>query len=123
MNNKGQALVAFVLLLPIVFLLLAITFDLGSLEVTKQKYQYEVKSTIKYGLNHLEDPNIKEKMQNMLELNTKGSKNIEINANKIKINIKTKEKSIFPNIIKKDYDLDITYTGYKENSKIKIVKE
>ena len=123
MNNKGQALVAFVLLLPIMFLLFAIVFDLGSLGVAKQKYENEIKSTIKYGLNHIEDKDVKEKMQNMLETNIEGNKNIEINDKTIRINIKNKKESIFPNIIKKDYDLDITYKGYKENNQIIIKKD
>ena len=47
MNNKGQSLVTFILLLPIIFLLIAVTTDLGYLELDKQKYQNEIKSTIK----------------------------------------------------------------------------
>ena len=123
MNNKGQALVAFVLLLPIVFLLFAIIFDLGSLEISKQKYESEVKDTIKYGLNHLNDKNLNETLKTMLDINVQGNSKIEISENKISINIQTKYKSIFPNILKKDYDINITYHGYKENNKIKIKKD
>ena len=123
MNNKGQSLVTFILLLPLLFLLLAIIFDLGMMQITKQKYENEIKSTIKYGLKHAEEENIKDKMINMLETNTKGNKYIEINGPKITVSIQSKQSSIFPNIIKKDYDIDITYTGHKENENLIIEKQ
>lgn len=123
MNNKGQALVTFILLLPLIFLLIAIIYDLGALELTKQKTENEIKSTINYALNNIEDKNIYEKSKNMLDKNIEGNKTIIINDKTIKINIKTNKESIFPNIIKDKYNIDITYNGYIENNKIKIIKE
>ena len=120
MNNKGQSLVTFILLLPIIFLLIAVTTDLGYLELDKQKYQNEIKSTIKYGLNHIDDENIKAKMENLLQTN--GTKEIEVNDKTIRITIKDKHKSIFNNIFKNEYDINITYNGYIENNKKIITK-
>lgn len=123
MNNKGQTLAVFILFLPIFFLLLALIYDLGSLELTKQKIQSEVKSTIKYGLENPKNPYLKENMETMLNKNLEASFTIEIKAGKIIINVRQIKDSIFPNIIKENYTIDITYKGYIENNKIKITKE
>lgn len=120
MNNKGQSLVTFILLLPIIFILIALVTDLGYLELDKQKYQNDIKSTIKYGLNHIEDENIKTKMDSLLQIS--GAKKIEVNDKTIKITIKDKHKSIFNNIFKNEYDIIITYNGYIENDKKIITK-
>ena len=118
MNNKGQSLIVFVLLLPIISLIIAITIDLGYLELDKQNYQNEIKNTINYGLKHLDDENIKTKMENILTKNTKGNITVQIDNEIITINIKDKHNSIFNNIFKKHYNIDITYKGYKETGEI-----
>ena len=123
MNNKGQALVTFILTLPLIFLLIAVVYDLGTLSLTKQKIQTEIKSAITYGLNNIDDPEIKTKLENILNKNIEGRKTINIENKTIKINVKDSKNSIFPNIIKDKYNIDITYNGYIENKKIKIIKE
>lgn len=119
MNNKGQSLVVFILFLPIIFLMMAIIYDLGSLEITKQKTENEIKSAINYGLNNLEEENLKQNLETLLDKNIDGLKTITIDSASIKINVKYTKESIFPNIIKKDYKINITYTGYNNDKTIK----
>ena len=122
-NNKGQSLIVFVLLLPIIVLLIAIVADLGNLQVTKKKYENQIKNTINYGLKHLSDENINQKLNDLLNANIDANNNIIIKNNLIQITVTSKEKSIFNQIIKKTYDINLTYTGYIEDSNIKIKKE
>ena len=123
MNNKGQSLVLFILFLPLLFLLIAIIYDLGSLEINKQKNINEIKNTITYGLKNINDSDLNQKLNNLLDKNIKTKTTLKIENNTITINLKYKEKSIFPNIIKKNYPIDLTYKGYLDNEKIIIVKE
>ena len=123
MNNKGQSLVLFILFLPLLFLLIAIIYDLGSLEINKQKNINEIKNTITYGLKNINDSDLNQKLNNLLDKNIKSKTTLKIENNTITINLKYKEKSIFPNIIKKNYPIDLTYKGYLDNEKIIIVKE
>jgi len=123
MNNKGQTLVLFILLLPLIFLLTAVIYDLGTLSITKHKIENEIKTSIKYGLNNIEDKNIHNKINNMLDKNIDGTKAITITDKTIKIKVEDTKESIFPNIIKDKYDIKITYNGYIDNGKIKINRE
>lgn len=121
MDNKGQSLVMFVLLLPIILVLVAGVIDLGNYSVTKGKYENEIKSTIKYGLNH---PDVSTSdLEKLLNSNLTGVKKIDKSDNMIKIKVTTKVNSLFSNIIKLNYDIDLSYSGYKENNKIIIKKE
>lgn len=117
MNNKGQSLVAFILLLPVILLFMTSLWEIGDASVTKAKYENEIKSTIKYGLNHLEEENIREKIENLI-FDLKGPKIITIEENKIAIKYEYSYQ-IFNN--KKQ--IKISYIGYKENDKIIIEKE
>ena len=123
MNNKGQSLVIFIIFLPLIFLLIAIIYDLGSLELKKQKNINEIKSAITYGLNNIDDNDINQNINTILEKNISAQKTVTINNNIITINAYLKEKSIFPNILKDDYQINLNYKGYIENGKIIIEKE
>ncbi len=116
MNNKGQSLVIFVLILPALLLLITLTFEIGNLNYTVNKYKKEIKQTIEYGLNNIEKENLQAILTNLLKENIKGQINIEINNQIIKINIKDEIS------FTKKFDINITYIGYKENGKI-IIKE
>ncbi len=121
MNNKGQSLVMFVLLLPIILVLVAGVIDLGNYSVTKGKYENEIKSTIKYGLNH---PDVSTSdLEKLLNSNLTGVKEVTKNDNQIRISVTSKVNSLFSNVIKLNYDINLTYTGYKENDKVIINKE
>ena len=123
MNNKGQSLVIFVLFLPIIFLLIAIIYDLGSFEINKQKNINEVKSIITYGLKNIDDDNLNQKLNTLLNKNIGTKASLSIDNNTIKINLNYKEKSIFPSIIKDSYQVNLTYKGYLDNENIIIIKE
>ncbi len=119
MNNKGQSLIIFVLILPILLLLFALIFELGNYGLTINKYEKEIKSTIEYGLDNIDSIN-EEKLTNLLKENIKGNINIEINNQIIKINVKEKYDNLFN--FNNKFDIDITYIGYIENNK-KIIKK
>ena len=121
MGSKGQSLVIFVLILPVLFILFALIWEIGNYAVTLNKYENEIKDTIKYGLNHLESENLKDDLTNLLKQNIEGDINIEINNNIIKINVKQKYEALFN--FNNHFDIDITYHGYIENNKFIIQKE
>ena len=123
MTNKGQSLVVFVILLPVLFILITLVWEIGNLSLTQSKYESEIKDTITYGLKHKEDPEINQKMKDLLDSNIEGEKTITKNENVIKINVKNEYKTIYKPILKEKLDIDITYVGYIENEKIIIKKE
>lgn len=123
MGNKGQTLVIFVLILPIILLLFTFIWEVGNLNLTINKYETEIKNTIKYGLNHLDDENLKDNLTNLLKANLDGDINVEINNQVIRINVKQKYKTLFNNLLNNKFDINLTYNGYIENEKLIIQKE
>lgn len=123
MNNKGQSLVIFVLILPIILLLFALIWEVGNFQLTVSHYENEIKDTIEDGLNHLEDVNLNDKLNGLLKNNIEGDILIDINDNAIKINVTKKYNHLFNNVFNNKYNIDLTYIGYKNNEKIIIRKE
>lgn len=122
MGNKGQSLVVFVLLLPIIFILFTIIWEFGNLSFQVSYYKNEVKSTIRYGFDHLNDDNLEEKLNTLITKNINGESKIEKKNNFIRINVKTKYENIYSKLLHIS-DIDITYIGYKENNKLVIKEE
>ena len=113
MNKKGQTLVLFVFLIPIIILLFIKVFDYGLTSIYKNKAVTIIKESISYGLNNPNESEIKDYLNNNLDNIDK----LEIIINeKITINIVLKPKYIFNNVIK------LSYTGYKINNEIRIEK-
>lgn len=119
MNNRGQALVIFVLLLPVIFFIMSMVIDFGNFLITKTKAEDEVKDTINYGLKHIEEIDTNT-LQTLLDSNVDGKKEITINDKTIKVKINNQVESIF-SIIK--YEINVSYIGYLDNEKIIIKKE
>ncbi len=123
MDSKGQTLIIFVLILPILLLLFALIWEVGNLSFTINKYEIEIEDTIKYGLNHLDDENLEEVLTNLLKANLDGKISVEINNQAIKVNVKQKYDAMFNNLLNHKFDIDLTYNGYIENKKLIIQKE
>jgi len=123
MNNKGQALVVFVLVLPLIMLIIAGVMEMGRLSLTKTEYEDSIVDTITYGLDNLDKENVKEKMDLLLDKNISGTKNIEITEGTIKIHVTSNLDSMFSKLFKKEYDINLTYRGYIVDGKKKIVKD
>ncbi len=51
MNNKGQVLVAFVLLTPIMIMFTALIIDTGILYIDKRKLDYTVRDAVTYAFS------------------------------------------------------------------------
>ena len=123
MGNKGQTLVIFVLILPILLLLFALIWEVGNLGFTINKYETEIKDTIEYGLNHLDNEKLEEVLTSLLKANLDGDINVAINNQVIKVNVKQKYDALFNNLLNNRFDIDLTYNGYIENGRIIIQKE
>lgn len=123
MDSKGQTLVIFVLILPILLLLFALIWEVGNLGLTINKYETEIKDTIEYGLNHLDDENLENILTNLLKANLEGDINVEINNQVIKVNVKQNYDALFNNLLNNRFDIDLNYNGYIENNKFIIQKE
>lgn len=128
MNKNGQALILFVLLLPLIFIFLYLVVDIGIIHIEKVKMQNTVKEVIKEQLK-CENCSLEEKITKIRNLLNKNIEDIsidtlEVNDNYIKVSVSKNYKSIFIGLFKKsDNKLKVSYKGYIEFDKITIKKE
>ena len=118
LNNKGQSLVMFVLIIPILLLIMILVIDIGNAIMNKQEMDNVNYMAIQYGLDHLKETDLENKLINTIMLNSNKLNEISVNVENNKIIITTKKK-IKGLIVKKleIYNLESSYTGYIKNEK------
>lgn len=118
MNNKGQTLVLFVLMLPIIIFIMLLVIDVSNMFITKQELNNINKIVLNYGLDIIEEENIDSKLEELI------NKNISVNEHTIRIDNGIIEIEIKKNIQgivtkKKIYEVKSVYKGYiKEDEKV-----
>ena len=94
-NNKGQSLVMFVLIIPIFLLILTLVYEVGNAIYEKDRLSNTNYLTIEYGLNNI-DTVTENDLKNLIEQNTSNLKYIyvTIEENQIEIKMEKDAKSI-----------------------------
>lgn len=119
MNNKGQSLVIFVLILPVIALFLAFFIDSGMVLLKKTKLEGIMKSNIEMSLK--EDKLDEQELMKVIKSNSSDiNLKYEEKDNILKITGTLDNKSVFGKILKtKWYDLKVSYCIDKEEKIIK----
>lgn len=115
-DSRGQVLVAFILLIPVILMILALIVDVGFLYVEKRKTDNVIKDTINYGLDNidLQEGTLQTKLTKLINSNLDDVQrlNIQIDTNSIEINITRNKQSIFSNVYKDaSYKIVSDYVG------------
>ena len=124
MNNKGQTLVIFVLLLPLFLLLFAYVVDTSILFYEKNKLDDLTKMIIDYKMYHIEEN--ENKIKDYIIKNDKEIKieKIKMDEEKIELHLSKKIKSLFGRIVGFNYyDIDSSYRGLILKKEIEKIKE
>lgn len=120
MNKKGQTLVLFVLLLPILFIFIMLVLEVGLLLVDKNKVNNEIKYAIKYA--YKTDRVDEDKIRKCLTDNLGDDIVIEIKlaTSDIHIEVNKKHNFLFSN---KTYTINGKYRGYKSDDTVYLERE
>jgi len=118
LNNKGQALVTFVLVMPILLLVMVLVIDIGNVIVEKQELDNVSKMVINYGLDNIDSIN-ESNLIDLINLNTKDLSKIEVIIENKEIKI-TLEKNIKGIIGISSYEVVSSYIGKTENNNKRI---
>lgn len=122
LNNKGQSLVLFVVVLPILLLIVILVIDVGKALVLKQELKSISNIVLDYGLDNLDNENIIDELNKLINLNNDEIDNVSIKIEDDKIYIELKEKTngIFSSIINISiFNINTSYVGYmKDENKI-----
>lgn len=119
MNNKGQVLVVFIILLPIIFMIFTFVIDLGLLYIEKKELDSVVENSLDYYINNKDVPLIEEKVENLIYKNVDDINNLEIDNNELyfEITIEKEYKSLYSLISNSDNVL-VSYKIYKDDNRI-----
>ena len=119
MNNKGQTLVIFVIILPILLIILTLIVDLGFMYIEKRNIENNVHDSLKYYLDNIDDNDIEIKVNKLLNKNIKDIDKIIINNedNYVEVTLTKVRKSIY-SIITNSTEISVNYKGYKDSKKI-----
>lgn len=120
MNNKGQSLVMFIVILPLILMIVALVVDTGLSIYEKNN----INSIIKLSINeYFEDDLNEEEVIDLIKKNDKTLKDIKVSFDEDKINVIVEKKvnSVFGRIFEiKIYDVRSEYEGYLEDGRQKI---
>ena len=114
MNNKGQVLVLFVILIPVILLLLMMVIEVGDIYLDKQKTKDTIKDIIRE--NFTEEQN-SERINTLIDINIKDieEKTIFTSTDEIRIYIRQNKK-----LFGRDLKIEYKIRGIKENENIRI---
>ena len=117
-NNRGQSLVLFVLIIPIVLLVIVGIVDIGKISLLKEELDNINYITIDYGLDNLDKNDINEDLETVIKKNKTDIEkiNIEIDNKQIKIVL---EDNVNLVLLKNSNILSIksSYIGYLDEDK------
>ncbi len=125
LNNKGQTLVLFVMLLPIMLLVMVLVFDIGKSIVEKQKLDNISFMIVSYGIEHSKDDNIEGTLKELVTLNYKDATDVEVlvKDDYVSVSLSGKVKGVFGNLVGKSFfEVRSYYIGNINDKKIKRVK-
>ena len=122
MNSRGQSLILFVLLVPVMFLILMMVYDIGSMALLKNELDDINYMVLDYGLDHLSEEGIDSKLEKIIVKNKQDiNASVSIVEDKIYVilddNINNKLS-----IINKITSVKSSYIGYMEDDK-KVIKK
>lgn len=114
LNNKGQVLVLFVIVLPIIILLLLVSIELGGLYLEKTKTKNSIKEIL---TSQLKNSETNENINILIEKNIDdiSDKTIFTSEDEIRIKI-TQQKQLFG----RNIELKYNYIGKKQEQTITI---
>ena len=126
LNNHGQTLVMFAILIPVILMLMALVIDVAYLSSKTSKLESTTKSIIKNLYDNKDAVNIKEMVIELYEKNDIDTKNLKIDIENENFRIRNEYKidSVFGKIIGfKKYEVKVSMEGYLKDNKLKVIKE
>lgn len=124
MNRRGQVLILFITLLPLILMCVALIIDTGLLYMEKRHVDLVVKDTTIYGMKNIESVTEKE-LYDLLEKNIDDikEKRVVINDGILRISVSLDKNGLFSGIFNENrYEIKSEYKGMVEQGSIRIVR-
>ncbi len=125
LNNRGQTLVMFVVIMPIILFALILAIDLGQAYSVKQELNNVNSLAIDYGLDILDSLDATNKIREYVNLNVKDVSNLDVRIvdDEVFISITKYSSGIISHAINiESYEINSTYVGRIQDNR-KIIKK
>ena len=126
MNHKGQTLVMFVIIIPIIIILLAFVVDTGYIMYENIRIKGVTTTILETTFKNHYHPDYKTQVQELFQKNNVSLKNsdILIENDVVTMKMNTKIESIFGSIIGiKEYKIKLNMKAYEKNNHVIVEKE
>ena len=134
LDNKGQSLILFVIVLPVLLLILVLVIDIGKVISLKQELNNINEIVLDYGIDYLNNnvytgnnndniSSIENKLIEIIKLNKDDIDMIDVRIENDKIYILLSEKvdGLLSSILDISvFDIESSYVGYMDNDKKRI---
>ena len=120
MNNKGQSLISFILIIPILLLIIYMVYEIGRMTLLRSKLDGINYLAVSYILDNYSDFDVQDKARQLILKNKEDIDNIVITIDGDKVYITLRDRlgdstSLFKKI--KVFSVKSSYVGYVENEK------
>ena len=119
LNNKGQSLILFVIMLPVLLLIFVLVIDIGKVIILKQELDNISNIVLDYGLDNIDKINLDDELVSLVKLNNDEIDEIDIYMKDSKIYVKLNEnvQGIFSQFIDISiFNVKSSYVGYIEDN-------
>ena len=135
LNNKGQSLILFVIVLPVLLFVLVLVIDIGKVLVLRQELNNISEIVLDYGLDKLDmddntssdiddsNYNLEDELIEVIKLNKSDIDKIDvrIDNDRIYVDLSKGEKGIFSSLVDISmFNVKSSYVGYLDNNKKRI---
>ena len=126
LNNKGQSLILFVIVIPILLFILILVIDIGKAINLKQELNNINKIALDYGLDKIDDADeVEVELKELVKLNNNEIDKIDIkfDSDKIYLNISCNMDLIFTSLGDLSlFEITSSYVGYIQDDNKRIEK-
>ena len=119
LNNKGQSLVLFIVVLPILLFILVLVIDIGRVIVLKQELDNINKIVLDYGLDNLDKEDYNNEMIKLIKLNNNDIEdiNIYLNGEKLYVELGMDTDGVLSGLMNISvFDIRSSYVGYIDDN-------
>ena len=123
LNNKGQTLALFVIVLPVLLLILILVIDFGKIMTLKQELTNISNIVLDYGLDNLDKENLDIELVELIKLNKSDIDymNVYLEKDKIYVEMSENSDSVFAEIVDISiFKVKTSYVGYIKDNKKRI---
>lgn len=122
LGNKGQSLVLFILIFPVMLFVMVLVIDCGRVMIEKKELDNVSKIVIQYGFDHITEEDVEDKMVSLFELNVDDvDVNVNVSEDMIDVSSVKYVDGVFSSIIHMNgFKIESNYSGIVIDNKVSI---